>query len=426
MHKLSPNVIHVRSAITPELQQDLLAEILRLGVACHTSTTDVTAAAAADADPDATAAPPTPVRSFRRVLRKNSNFEILFGLTDERLVERRRPCSSSSSASPPPSVVESLPEMLARALVMPTTKEGESSNTTTQDDVNHILRDYRTSFVDCFRYSAPDGTTRPSGTLRQHVDMLPGWVLIVSLGCTAVFWIQEPEDGRRSQNILDVAKTKRGPKRRIELRSGDVVLFDACAAANVLHGIERVLPETCPEYLPPDDARDWRFCVQYRQYRNVDSAPAQGEEKVVEMVTEVEKVTKVDPTHRALALENLKLDQLDSLQAEKVVRKITEPFGILTSLKLPKNVGAPTVVIFATGLQAKTAESALNELEVSSGVKLRARVLEVSISDQSVAAGTTSKKKKKKSSGQRVLAPDFNMNRPALASSEILSDDKVQ
>jgi hypothetical protein len=88
----------------------------------------------------------------------------------------------------------------------------------------------------------------------------------------------------------------------------------------------------------------------------------------------------IDPTHRALVLENLKIQQLDPLRAESIVRKITEPFGTVASLKLPKEAGQSTVVIFSTAKEAKTAELNLNGLDVD-GVVLVARVLMVSISD---------------------------------------------
>ena len=124
----------------------------------------------------------------------------------------------------------------------------------------------------------------------------------------------------------------------------------------------------------------------------------------------------VDPTHRALVLENLKIQQLDPLKAESIVRKITEPFGTVASLKLPKEAGQSTVVIFSTAKEAKTAELNLNGLDVD-GVVLVARVLMVSISDtcQTKKKGSSTKKGTGGSSSrQRLLATNFNMRRPEL------------
>ena len=124
----------------------------------------------------------------------------------------------------------------------------------------------------------------------------------------------------------------------------------------------------------------------------------------------------IDPTHRALVLENLKIQQLDPLKAESIVRKITEPFGTVASLKLPKEAGQSTVVIFSTAKEAKTAELNLNGLDVD-GVVLVARVLMVSISDtcQTKKKGSSTKKGTGGSSSrQRLLATNFNMRRPEL------------
>jgi hypothetical protein len=124
----------------------------------------------------------------------------------------------------------------------------------------------------------------------------------------------------------------------------------------------------------------------------------------------------IDPTHRALVLENLKIQQLDPLKAESIVRRITEPFGTVASLKLPKEAGQSTVIVFSTGKEAKTAELNLNGLDVG-GVVLVARVLMVSISDicQTKKKGSSTKKGTGGSSGrQRLLATNFNMRRPEL------------
>ena len=124
----------------------------------------------------------------------------------------------------------------------------------------------------------------------------------------------------------------------------------------------------------------------------------------------------IDPAHRALALENLNIQQLDPLKAESIVRKITEPFGTVASLKLPTEAGQSTVVIFSTGKEAKTAEYSLNGLDVG-GVVLVARVLMVSISDTcqtKTKRGSTMKGTGGSSSRLRLLANNFNMRRPKL------------
>ena len=116
---------------------------------------------------------------------------------------------------------------------------------------------YDTSFVDCFRYPAG------SGSLRGHVDCLWGQVMVVSLGCDATFWWEEPAAGVVN-DIFALRDAARKPRASVTLRSGDAVVFDGGVAANLLHGVSGVAPGTAPEWFPDSEAR---FCIQYRQAR---------------------------------------------------------------------------------------------------------------------------------------------------------------
>ena len=51
----------------------------------------------------------------------------------------------------------------------------------------------------------------PRGALRAHVDCVPGWILVVSLGATAIFWFEQPVS---KENFLpkDFEETPRKPR----------------------------------------------------------------------------------------------------------------------------------------------------------------------------------------------------------------------
>ena len=44
--------------------------------------------------------------------------------------------------------------------------------------------------------------------------------------------------------------------------SGDVLVFNGSTDWNVRHGIDEILPHTCPEYLPP--LEEHRISLQFR------------------------------------------------------------------------------------------------------------------------------------------------------------------
>ena len=140
-----------------------------------------------------------------------------------------------------------------------TTQDG-TARRGTQDPLAWVRKwslPYDTSFVDCFRYPAG------SGSLRGHVDCLWGQVMVVSLGCDATFWWEEPAAGVVN-DIFALRDAARKPRASVTLRSGDAVVFDGGVAANLLHGVSGVAPGTAPEWFPDSEAR---FCIQYRQAR---------------------------------------------------------------------------------------------------------------------------------------------------------------
>jgi hypothetical protein len=97
---------------------------------------------------------------------------------------------------------------------------------------------YITSFV----YPVPDGK------LTEHCDRQDGWVLIFSLGCIAKFFI-------KTKNIKPIT---------IDFCSGDALIFDSGAEANVRHGINEIVPNSAPDHLP-EALHNCRMMLQYRQ-----------------------------------------------------------------------------------------------------------------------------------------------------------------
>mmetsp|Transcript_19515 Transcript_19515/g.24904 ORF Transcript_19515/g.24904 Transcript_19515/m.24904 type:complete len:222 (-) Transcript_19515:2429-3094(-) len=162
---------------------------------------------------------------------KSSKFFTLFGVTDEKIVS---------------DIIKDIPSKIIPA-VIPFAPERIG---------NSYLKGYRTSFVDCFRYPL-------DGSLRGHVDMLPGYALIVSLGNDAVFWFQEPQ-GSALTSCEEITRSEIDTQ-VIVVKSGDAVLFDAGISANVRHGISKIIAHTCPKFLPKE-CYDSRYCIQYRQY----------------------------------------------------------------------------------------------------------------------------------------------------------------
>lgn len=71
----------------------------------------------------------------------------------------------------------------------------------------------------------------PEGaSMGPHTDGEEGFVVILSLGCSVLFLVNEPA----------------APETLFEFRSGDALVFDSGCAASLRHGVLRVIPGTCP------------------------------------------------------------------------------------------------------------------------------------------------------------------------------------
>ena len=96
----------------------------------------------------------------------------------------------------------------------------------------------------------------PNGAFPEHVDHCNdnSWVYLLSLGCTANFVVR----GRD--------KTKE--RQLIQLKSGDVLVFDPSSDAAILHGVKSISSEHpvdgVGEEVCPIDFQQYRFGVQCR------------------------------------------------------------------------------------------------------------------------------------------------------------------
>eukprot|EP01084_Bolivina_argentea_P085553 154635_1 len=100
----------------------------------------------------------------------------------------------------------------------------------------------------------------PHGNIYRHYDKRNGYVLLYSLGCSIIFYVKGPQMDK-----------KNGSGITFEMHSGDILLFDASTRARIEHGVDKVLPGTCPVQLlqkikkhPKFDLNNVRISVQTR------------------------------------------------------------------------------------------------------------------------------------------------------------------
>jgi alkylated DNA repair dioxygenase AlkB len=132
-----------------------------------------------------------------------------------------------------------------------------------------ISSDYNPIYEECFLYPAP------GGRLKAHVDCILGWIVIFSLGCDARFFFQAPKQRAASScssahsnaavSYFSSPETVLGERRLVQLRSGDVMIFNGSPAAGIVHGIEEVLPRTCPPHFDASCLSSGRIALQFRQ-----------------------------------------------------------------------------------------------------------------------------------------------------------------
>jgi len=72
-------------------------------------------------------------------------------------------------------------------------------------------------------------------SLEAHMDNHDGWVVLFSLGCDAVFTLQV--DGESDPQSVSMS-------------SGSVIVFNGSTDARVLHSVDKIVPDSCPQFFP--------------------------------------------------------------------------------------------------------------------------------------------------------------------------------
>lgn len=135
---------------------------------------------------------------------------------------------NNSSSSPLTSVYDRLILQRAISLVSPRLRDGFNNNG--PDSAPQQLA-YNRYSVGVIRYKAPDDR------FAEHIDHCNepnGWVILLSLGCTARFMVAGPSDTAY---------------RTIDMLSGDILLFDPSSQAAIRHGVASIVVSSCPSSL---------------------------------------------------------------------------------------------------------------------------------------------------------------------------------
>jgi len=101
------------------------------------------------------------------------------------------------------------------------------------DKANQSIRErelcnYRSITLSAIEYKANEHS------LAEHVDHDDSFVYLLTIGCTTNFLVKGPNSTE---------------KQLFPIESGDMVVFDASTTGNILHGIESIENNTCPQEL---------------------------------------------------------------------------------------------------------------------------------------------------------------------------------
>lgn len=160
--------------------------------------------------------------------------------------ERTPTAAAAATTTPLSSVYDRL--ILRRAMSLASACLFPNANGTNGADVGAGARfAYDRYSVAAIRYSAPNGS------FPEHIDHCNdpnGWVVLLSLGCEALFTVRGP-CGSTPENL--------------RLGSGDVMVFDPSTEAAVRHGVASIVLSTCPERLARAfGAANHRYGIQCR------------------------------------------------------------------------------------------------------------------------------------------------------------------
>ena len=121
-------------------------------------------------------------------------------------------------------------------------KESNDNDNDDDDDKNEWISDR----LNCVLY--------PLGSmLGRHVDNMDGWVVLFSFGCDARFYLQLLSNKRRKHGVV------------VNMKSGDVIIFEGGSKERVLHGVDSIVNNTAPKHFN-GILSNARIGLQLRQY----------------------------------------------------------------------------------------------------------------------------------------------------------------
>jgi len=89
--------------------------------------------------------------------------------------------------------------------------------------------------------------------LGRHCDNMSGYVILFSFGCDAKFFLQKLSNKHRKNGTL------------VNMKSGDVIIFEASHEQRVLHGVDCIIPNSAPKHFE-NILANARIGLQLRQY----------------------------------------------------------------------------------------------------------------------------------------------------------------
>ena len=94
--------------------------------------------------------------------------------------------------------------------------------------------------------------------LGRHVDNMDGWVILFSFGCNAKFYLQLLSNERRKHGVV------------VNMKSGDVIIFEGGSKERVLHGVDSIVDKTTPLHFQ-GILSNARIGLQLRQYIGIET-----------------------------------------------------------------------------------------------------------------------------------------------------------
>eukprot|EP00483_Globobulimina_turgida_P011357 UN11379 len=141
------------------------------------------------------------------------------------------------------------------SLILQTLPRKPPTNCIHEADEKENEKDYENKWIsdrlNCVLY--PFGSM-----LGRHVDNMDGWVVLFSFGCDAKFYLQ----------LLSNEQSRNGCV--VNMKSGDVIVFEAGDKTRVLHGVDSIVRNSTPQHFKAT-LQNARIGLQLRQYIGIQT-----------------------------------------------------------------------------------------------------------------------------------------------------------